>query len=340
MGWKLTNTAFNDLIVRLQAEYTILGPKRFEKRGRFSDTDLIRYDEVDYIEDIVWKKKSTFSPKEVVFPITQTLFYFTEEEFREPWMDDKKSLVFLRPCDINGIRRLDMIYLRNGGQADFYYRHLRERIRFVLMECREGFDNCFCVSMQSNSTTDYDMAVRFGQDEVMLEIRNEEFTSYFNPDIHQVDFTPEFVRENKIKVRVPQVEEMPVEVYSHGMWDEYKSRCIACGRCNTTCITCSCHTTTDIFYDDNINVGERRRTWASCLVDGFTDMAGGISFRPDNGSRTRFKALHKIYDFKKRFGEHMCVGCGRCDDNCPEYISYSNCINRLTEVVDETKNHV
>jgi anaerobic sulfite reductase subunit A len=25
----------------------------------------------------------------------------------------------------------------------------------------------------------------------------------------------------------------------------------------------------------------------------------------------------------------MCVGCGRCDDVCPEYISYSNCVNRL-----------
>ena len=41
-------------------------------------------------------------------------------------------------------------------------------------------------------------------------------------------------------------------------------------------------------------------------------------------------------DFKKRFGEHMCVGCGRCDDNCPEYISYSSCINRLNQVIQET----
>jgi anaerobic sulfite reductase subunit A len=71
-------------------------------------------------------------------------------------------------------------------------------------------------------------------------------------------------------------------------------------------------------------------------VDGFTDMAGGISFRKDNGSRMRFKVLHKIYDYKKRFGEHMCVGCGRCDDNCPEYISYSGCINRLNQVIQET----
>ncbi|MHC4885668.1 MAG: 4Fe-4S dicluster domain-containing protein, partial [Planctomycetota bacterium] len=148
-----------------------------------------------------------------------------------------------------------------------------------------------------------------------------------------VDFTPEFIQANQQTVTPPEVDEMPPEVYSHEMWDEYKSRCIACGRCNTTCITCSCHTTTDIFYDDNARVGERRRVWASCHVDDFTTMAGGHEFRPDNGSRMRFKTLHKVYDFKKRFGEHMCVGCGRCDDNCPEYISYANAVNKLAEIV-------
>ncbi|MBO6282695.1 MAG: 4Fe-4S dicluster domain-containing protein, partial [Pseudobutyrivibrio sp.] len=45
--------------------------------------------------------------------------------------------------------------------------------------------------------------------------------------------------------------------------------------------------------------------------------------------RMRFKVMHKIHDFEKRFGYHMCVGCGRCDDVCPEYISYSNLVNRL-----------
>ena len=43
----------------------------------------------------------------------------------------------------------------------------------------------------------------------------------------------------------------------------------------------------------------------------------------------RFKVLHKISDYKKRFGYHMCVGCGRCENICPEYISYTECLNRL-----------
>ena len=120
------------------------------------------------------------------------------------------------------------------------------------------------------------------------------------------------------------------------MWEEYAKRCIACGRCNFSCPTCSCFTTVDIAYDDNVDNGERRRTWAGCHVDKFTDMAGGHVFRNDYGSRMRFKTMHKIYDFNKRIGSHMCVGCGRCDDQCPEYISFSNCINKVTKKVNDT----
>ena len=39
------------------------------------------------------------------------------------------------------------------------------------------------------------------------------------------------------------------------------------------------------FYKDNRKVGERRRVWASCQVDGYTDMAGGHSFRKDKGAK-------------------------------------------------------
>jgi anaerobic sulfite reductase subunit A len=95
----------------------------------------------------------------------------------------------------------------------------------------------------------------------------------------------------------------------------------------------------DIFYRDNGMVGERRRVQASCMVDGFTDVAGGGSYRKKNGERMRFRTLHKVYDFKKRFGFHMCVGCGRCDDICPEYISFSHIINRLGDAMKEVSDN-
>ena len=67
------------------------------------------------------------------------------------------------------------------------------------------------------------------------------------------------------------------EMIGNSIWDEYDTRCIGCGRCNFVCPTCSCFTMQDIFYKENENVGERRRVWASCQVDGYTDIAGGNS---------------------------------------------------------------
>ena len=120
------------------------------------------------------------------------------------------------------------------------------------------------------------------------------------------------------------------------MWNEYNKRCVSCGACTVACSTCTCFTTTDIIYNENANVGERKRTTASCQVKGFSDMAGGMSFRNTAGDRMRFKVLHKFHDYKERFQDyHMCVGCGRCIDRCPEYISIAATVKKMANAIDE-----
>ncbi len=91
MGYLIENKDFDNILNLLKKDYKIYAPKRFEKRGRYSDTDLIRYDEIKSLKDIVYDEKSDFSPKEVIYPITQALFYFTEDEYRESKVFDKKS---------------------------------------------------------------------------------------------------------------------------------------------------------------------------------------------------------------------------------------------------------
>ena len=333
MGYKLKVEEFNKGLNELRKKYRIYAPKVFEGQGRFSDTDIVRYGEVSKIEEIEFNKKSAFSYKEVLLPITQTLFFFTEKEVKEPDVDEKSILIFLRSCDIHSLRRIDDIYLRNGFE-DPYYKKLREKAKFVLIGCEKSFDNCFCVSMGSNKTDEYNAYIKQEGNEVYLDIKDEEFINVFEEVVNEkVDVKPDFVEDNNIKVSIP--DNLELKVMKSKMWDEYSERCIACGRCNFVCPTCTCFTMQDIFYKDNGKVGERRRVWASCHVDGYTDMAGGHSFRKDKGQRMRFKVLHKVHDYKKRWGYHMCVGCGRCDDICPEYISFSNCVNKLEKAMDE-----
>ena len=338
MGYNLSFQEVNTLFEDLKKEYKIYAPKRFKKQGRYSDTDIIKYDEVSTVEEIEFKEKSHYPVKEVITPITQTLYYFTEDEFRESSIGhNKKILIFARPCDINAQRRQDMIYLHNGNFEDTFYKRIRERVKFICIECVDGFDTCFCVSMNSNKTDDYSLAVRFNESSLIFDVKDKEFSKFFS-DKTEEEFELKFIEENEAKVTIPEIndKEILIKLKNHPMWDEYNKRCLGCGSCTIACSTCSCYTTRDIVYDSLGKIGERRRVQASCHIDGFDEMAGGHNFRTTKADKMRYKVLHKIHDYKAQFGdEHMCVGCGRCTDRCPEHISITATINKVNNAVNE-----
>ncbi len=335
MGLIISKDRFNDVLKNLSEKYEIYAPVNLKGKGTFSDTDRVRYGLVSSIEEIVVDVKSHFSFKEILLPITQTLFYFTEEQWIEPKIDRKEILVFLRSCDLQAVKRIDEIYLKNGDK-DPYYKAIRDNVKFILMGCSKSFENCFCVSMGTNKSDKYYAAINFRNDVVELDVKDEELLDCFNDvEGRSCEVKPDYVTENSVKVNIP--ENLDQRIYNSDMWKEYNSRCISCGRCNFVCPTCTCFSMQDIFYKDNEKTGERRRVWASCHVDNFTVMAGGHEFRKSKSERMRFKVMHKVYDFKKKFGYHMCVGCGRCDDICPEYISFSNCVNKLNDAMEGEK---
>ncbi|WP_304086504.1 anaerobic sulfite reductase subunit AsrA [Peptostreptococcus stomatis] len=331
MKLELNLESFDKGLEVLSKEYRIFAPKAFPQRGTYSDTDVVKYSVVSSFDEMVWDRKSNFSPKETFLPINEVLFYFTESEFRESSIDDRKTLVFLRACDLNAVKRVDQIYLENGEEEDYYYKRNREKVKFVLVGCQESYRNCFCVSMDSNRADDYHAAMNIRDGKIFLDIRDEDLNVF---EGSPTDFEVDYVKENLFKVNVPDKVDFNY-MKDHKMWDEYDARCIACGRCNFTCPTCTCYSMQDIFYRENENVGERRRVWASCQVDGYTSIAGGHSFREKHGQRMRFKSMHKIHDFKERFGYNMCVGCGRCDDACPQYISFSEAIDKVSKAMSE-----
>lgn len=327
MGFELEKSEMNALISTWKETHIIFAPKKFVGGGRFSDTDCIRYGEIESVEEIELDQKSDYSFKEILTPITQTLFYFTEDSIREANEEKKGAIVFLRSCDLHALKRLDDMYLNNGPE-DYYYKRLRDKLKIVLIGCKHPFDSCFCVDMGSNFSENYDLSIDKLNEIYRMDCKSEEFAKQLKVlAVEEADVVPEHVKETVTNVRIP--ENLDNKIYGSSIWREYDSRCINCGRCNFVCPTCTCFTMQDFFYSENGKVGERRRVWASCMVDGYTDVAGGGSYRQKNGDRMRFKVLHKVLDYKERNGYHMCIGCGRCDDICPEYISFSNCINKL-----------
>ncbi len=337
MSYKLTEENANKVLQKLMEEYQIYAPKRFKKQGRYSDTDIVKYDVIQSLDDIVFDEKSDFPAKEVLSPITQAVMYFTEDEFRASKESTRPILLFMRPCDIHAMKHQEKILLTNGNIADMYYSRMKDRVKVVMMECREGFDTCFCVSMGTNKADEYAMAVRKTDDGLSVELHDNSLLPYFD-GAPGCDFAPEFVQKNELEVTVPEIKdkETLVKLKQHPFWNQYNGRCISCGACTVACSTCTCFSTTDIAYGSNGNVGERRRTTSSCQVAGFDKIAGNVTFRKDAASRMRYKVMHKFHDYKERFGDfHMCVGCGRCTDRCPEFISITHTLSLMKDALEE-----
>ncbi|MCI5746884.1 anaerobic sulfite reductase subunit A [Eubacterium pyruvativorans] len=334
MGYVLSRDGFDRVLRGMREDYRIFAPVLKEGEGRFKDTDVVRYDFVDSLDEIELDLRSDYSFRDILTPLSETMFYFTEDQIREANIDTRPVIVLMRSCDINAVKRLDQMYLGNGENDDYYYERRRELVKFALIGCGKACDNSFCVSMGSNRTDDYVFSMDVIDGEVHCDVKEESLQPLFEENAGtKQDVTPQFVTEAEFRVTRP--EEVPLSLFEDSFWDEYTKRCINCGRCNLVCPTCTCFTIQDLFYTDNGKVGERRRVCASCMIDGYTDVAGGLKLRQTNGQRMRFKALHKVYDFRKRFGYDMCVGCGRCDTVCPEYISFSNCINKMNDRVKE-----
>ncbi|HCO6446416.1 TPA: anaerobic sulfite reductase subunit A, partial [Escherichia coli] len=164
MAVKITPEEFSLLIQRLNTRWRVLAPSAEFRGGRFADTDNIIYQQIRGWDDLVWQEKSHMSPNTIISPITETLFYFNKDTIQIAETDTTPVLIFARACDINAMSRLDYMYLSNGNNSDYSYQRLRDHIRFVLIECPQSFENCFCVSMGSNKTDNYSAAMRFSDD--------------------------------------------------------------------------------------------------------------------------------------------------------------------------------
>ena len=86
---------------------------------------------------------------------------------------------------------------------------MRDRVKFVCMECTEGWDTCFCTTMNSNKTDEYSLAVRFSDDELLFNVKEEEFNKYFE-DKKEEDFELKFIEENITKVELPDIKDVEV----------------------------------------------------------------------------------------------------------------------------------
>lgn len=281
--------------------------------------DLTLFKKVNRVEEIALDaENATLSPKEWLFPKTETLFYVERKDGKAeliPAEIEKETVLFgVRPCDARGITMLDLPYL--ADPADAFYRQHREKTILVGLACLTACPECFCESMGGGpqDAAALDIMLMEVRDGYLVERITEKGKSLLPETFLSDTDLPKPKAPKTASVPSQGIEKKMRQAFDSPYWGRVADRCIHCNICAYVCPTCYCFDVRD--YTNKGGV-ERVRSWESCQSPGFTKIAGGHDPRANKGTRMRQRFAHKLLYFPEQFGPLHCVGCGRCVRSCP-----------------------
>ncbi len=326
----------------LTQHYRVVGPIEKEK-GFFDYAEIESPDQLRLDYNI-----TVNSPKRFFFPPVETLLSYDKEKGTFKAEVEVKRTVILgaHPCDIRATWILDDVFSKDP--KDPYYLSRRQRAIMIGLNCIEPCDDkCFCADMGSiNTDSGYDLMLTDLGDRFYVEVatdagqnlidQSDAFTQATSED-HSAHQNKLEEKQNNFKHKIPYdtkyLPELLEQSYDSLIWEANARMCLSCGQCNLICPTCYCF---DINDEDDITLksGKRIRTWDGCQLRGFAEVAGGENFRPTAGERLRHRLMRKGHYLMKLFGKLGCVGCGRCDRNCPAGISVLRTYQQIAATTD------
>jgi sulfhydrogenase subunit beta (sulfur reductase) len=301
------------------------------------------YEKLEDVNKVVYNYPRTIQPlKKFFLPAQETLLNFnlSNNTYTDPAFEKEMRIFFaIHSYEMQSILRLDYSFKKGNPESNYLDRrnnscfigisfdpdpwHFSKSVG-IEIEKMEGF--CLFFEPVENghlvfevNETGREMLAEFGAGSLVetpldFEITDKQFktkiTYHFN--------------------RLPQIFE---HVYNSKVWDEVAEKCVGCGTCNLLCPTCYCFDVRDEI-DLNMTDGKRERFWDGCMLNNFSEVAGGENFRGQLSGRTRHRLYRKFKYITDESGELHCIGCGRCSKYCPADINIVNIINDL--IIDYT----
>ena len=273
--------------------------------------------------------KTQFSPKEYVFPRTETLFSYRKNgdgiTISDPQPGTEQRVLFaVRPCDAAGMVRLDSILAKDPMYAD-----RRARTTVVTLGCDHPGPECFCTAVDGSphGTAGSDIEMATTPDGVLLRpvtdrgrdlvaAMSSQWKAASDADWKDADARGIAAAEAMRRDTVPHAAAGELEgSFENPAWNDIGQRCLSCSICAYVCPSCSCF---DVQDEGSASCGDRCRSWDACSFRQFTVHASGHNPRGDQGARYRQRLLHKFAYYPAQMaGQWMCVGCGRCATMCP-----------------------
>jgi formate hydrogenlyase subunit 6/NADH:ubiquinone oxidoreductase subunit I len=298
--------------------------------------------------------ETTMSIKPLFFPKTAKVMKFHEDssgttvsETDEDPLSGQRVILGVKHCDARSLQVLDKVY--NWDYVDTDYQTRRLNTVIVSTRCDKAGNQCFCTSLDYDveNSDAHDIRVINGSNgkiyiqgitekgESLLKASSIQHPASSIQDpasgsaVEQIsNHYNAFASSFRLKMDYKAVNERLQKLFDSPEFDSVSSNCIGCNTCAFICPTCHCFKISDEKIKDT---GVRYKSYDSCNNGYFTLMAGGHNPRPVKYRRWRQRAMHKFVYYKERFGENLCVGCGKCAISCPVNISIFDVVNQLVK---------
>ncbi len=287
------------------------------------------------------EKKTKLSAKEFFLPWREVILKFEARPgalpspvFFEPV---KERIIFgVRPCDAKGLTLIEKVF----GEDPFFQKR-REKTILLGLLCKEPGRECFGWAMGVNPFAGE------GLDALFLEQAEGYLVKLLSPKGEKLFKDQEAFEkvgeeaQNSFKKaekeflekhpKAPALEKLKeadlLKLYEADFWEGLALPCLNCGICTFLCPTCYCF---DV-QDEVVGLeGERVRLPEACMFELYSRHASGHNPRRSPVARFRNRFMHKFKYFLDEYGEPLCVGCGRCNEECPAGINLWEVIRAMS----------
>lgn len=278
------------------------------------------------------KSPSTLIPPiEFLLPQREVLFRYVQESgsYTFDEIPPKARLIFgMRPCDLKAVAVLDKLF--GSEPKDEAYFAKRRWTVLIALNCTNPGEGCFCNQLGSGpeAGNGFDLLLTELEEGYLAEIGSptgmlilQDCSALLKEaDDSHITQKRRLLEDAKRAMAVNLDSQKGQDRSLRGMrqaikeadWEALGRLCFSCGGCTFVCPICHCFNV----LDQGVPDGERIRCRDSCILSGFSRIAGGANPRRSPGERMRNWYLDKFEYIPKKTGMAGCVGCGRCGRTC------------------------
>ena len=325
---------------KARAGYELIGP------AKDGDSHVFKVLGKDETPDMAYRN-TRVSPKWVVFPQSEVMFTYTLDEAKEdhhilktvPAATEPRAVIGIRPFDAKAIELTKLNFDTPEYKDPFWIRNY-ERLTRIGLAVIDPASTDFSTSCGTGPFGEEGLDVLLADEGAsylakVLTEKGEAFMAKAGFGAIAADGEATMagmkeVAEAKItsKVAFNRIGGLSImDLHGASFWEDLAFGCINCGTCTYACPTCWCF---DIQDEVKGTEGKRMKNWDSCMTGLFTVHATGHNPREHQWERTRQRFMHKLKYFVDKYNTGlMCVGCGRCIEQCPANVDIREVCNTM-----------